>query len=155
MRIISRGNSEEPMRITCDSCGSELEYVRDDILSGTHFQYVECPVCGKDIFLDEDEDEDDGLRRGYVPVYPKKDDFYSFEDGVPIEDERINEWIKGACEQFDETPMSELKNGFLYSVGTGDTIMIARGCDDPDEPLTIWVCRGYSEGEYWSDRFHK
>lgn len=40
----------------CESCGSELEYDEDDLRMGVYgCAFIDCPVCGHDNMLDEDE----------------------------------------------------------------------------------------------------
>lgn len=155
MKVISVGKPPEKLA-TCTYCDSELSYEPSDLVDSgngvTHL--LRCPVCGEYFSPGGEDTEDCGdVEYNKVPHYPE--DLYSFENGAYIKEDKINEWIEEACERFDEAPMSELKNGFLYYTMCGDTMMFAMGCDNPDEPLSIYVCRGYSEGEYWSDRFHK
>lgn len=143
MRIISRGKGYEPMRVTCDSCGSELEYLPDDIACGTHFCYVNCPVCGKDIFLDDKKEEH------HIPVYPVEsdNDFYFFEGGVPMTEDEINERIKKMCDEWASLEDGEEKSNYLNIIGTGDTIIIAAAYDE-GEHLDIYVCKNYAEAMF-------
>lgn len=58
MKIIKNAN-EEPKKITCHECGSELEYIYRDIerrttelLLATRIErYLICPVCKSDILI--------------------------------------------------------------------------------------------------------
>ena len=147
MRIISRGKGYEPMRVTCDSCGSELEYLPDDVACGTHFCYVNCPVCGKDIFLD-DEDE-----KRHIPIYPKNsdEDFYFFAGGGDVTDDEINDRINAMCKEFAALEKgTEERNKFVQIYGMGNTAIIAIAIDD-GECLEIYVSKDYAEASYMTE----
>jgi C4-type Zn-finger protein len=58
MKVIKYGSGNEPKRITCDSCKSELEYIQDNIqyynstvrekknaCKQMFLKYITCPVC--------------------------------------------------------------------------------------------------------------
>lgn len=45
-----------PRKLICESCGSELEYEELDMRMGTYgCMYVDCPLCGYDNMLDDNE----------------------------------------------------------------------------------------------------
>ena len=147
MRIISRGTVDEPKRIFCDSCGSELEYLPDDIACGTHFCYVNCPVCGKDIFLDDKKEEH------HIPIYPNNgdEDFYFFTGGVDVTDDEINDRINAMCKEFSALEKgTRERNEFLRVYGTGNTVIFAIAIDD-GECLEIYVSKYYAEASYMTE----
>ena len=148
MRIISRGTVDEPKRIFCDSCGSELEYTKEDMVRGTRFCYVTCPVCGRDVHLDSSREEE-----VHIPEYPVNgyDDFSFFKYGVDVADEDINRWINETCTMYRDASEDERKR-FRRTYSTGNAIMIAIGYEDPDEPLVIYVSKDYAEANYYIDR---
>ena len=147
MRIISRGKEYEPERIICDSCGSELEYLTDDIACGTHFCYVTCPVCGKDILLDDKKGEH------HIPVYPAEGDkdFYFFADGADVANDEINDRINAMCKEFAALEKgSEERNTFVHVYATGNTFIFAVAIDD-GECLEIYVSKDYAEASYMTE----
>ena len=45
-----------PRKLVCENCESELEYDESDLRMGTYgCVYVDCPICGCDNMLDENE----------------------------------------------------------------------------------------------------
>lgn len=146
MRIISRGDAGEPKRIVCDSCGSELEYEPIDVYYGSDGSFVDCPVCGKYVCVNE-------KGKYHIPIYPNNgdEDFYFFADGVDVKDDEINRWIHETCTIYRDASEDERKR-FVRIHSTGNAIMIAIGYEDPDEPLTIYVSKDYAEAGYYIDR---
>lgn len=48
-----------PKKIVCDCCESELEYEESDIYIGSFgCTYIDCPLCGSDIILYDEEDKE-------------------------------------------------------------------------------------------------
>ena len=47
-----------PREITCEYCQSELEYEESDVRVGKNgWAFIDCPLCGKEVFLDDNEKE--------------------------------------------------------------------------------------------------
>lgn len=54
MRLIKSNNIEPeyPKRHTCDNCGAELEYDKEDVYIGwMGCEYVTCPACGREVMV--------------------------------------------------------------------------------------------------------
>ena len=150
MRVISKGNLEEPNRITCGSCGSELEYTPEDVEYSGSERYITCPVCG--MYVSVNKDEDDYI--GYIPVYPKdgENDFYFFDGGYDLSEDEINKYIHEIVDDYNSTPTDEvIKNGFYSLRATGNGIVFACVLDNA---LQIYVCNGYAEGEYYPENLN-
>ena len=146
MRIISRGDAGEPKRIVCDSCGSELEYEPIDVYCGLDGSFIDCPVCGKCVCVDEKE-------KSHIPIYPKNGDgdFYFFTGGVDVTDDEINDRINAMCKEFAALEKgSEERNEFLRSYATGNTVIFAIATDD-GECLGIYVSKDYAEASYMTE----
>lgn len=45
-----------PRKLTCEECGSELEYDKSDLRMGEYgCMFVDCPICGRDNMLPDNE----------------------------------------------------------------------------------------------------
>ena len=66
--------------------------------------------------------------------------YYSFSDGVHIDDDTINEWVKECIEEFD--PNDE--NDWCRFTGSGDTMVFVSKLDE-DEEYDVYVCKNYYE----------
>ena len=124
-------------KITCEHCDSELEVEDNDIQVGTHgMGYVVCPCCGEETYADELADYFQ-LTKDNVE-FPTH--YYSFSDGVHIDDDTVNKWIKECIEKFD--PNDE--NDWCRFIGSGDTMVIVSKLDE-DEEYDVYVCKNYYE----------
>ena len=124
-------------KITCENCDSELEVEDDDIQVGTHgMGYVVCPCCGEETYADELADYFQ-LTKDNVE-FPTH--YYSFSDGVHIDDDTVNKWVKECIEEFD--PNDE--NDWCRFTGSGDTMVFVSKLDE-DEEYDVYVCKNYYE----------
>ena len=124
-------------KITCENCDSELEVEDDDIQVGTHgMGYVVCPCCGEETYADELADYFQ-LTKDNVE-FPTH--YYSFSDGVHIDDDTVNKWVKECIEEFD--PNDE--NDWCRFTGRGDTMVFVSKLDE-DEEYDVYVCKNYYE----------
>ena len=124
-------------KITCEHCDSELEVEDDDISVGMYgMGYVVCPCCGEETSADELAD--------YFPLTKDNVEFpthyYSFSDGVHIDDDTVNKWVKECIEEFD--PNDE--NDWCRFTGSGDTMVFVSKLDE-DEEYDVYVCKNYYE----------
>lgn len=124
-------------KITCEHCGSELEVEDDDIQVGTYGAgYVVCPCCGEETYADELAD--------YFPLTKDNVEFpthyYSFNNGVHIDDDTINKWVKECIEKFD--PNDE--NDWCRFTESGNTMVFVFKLDE-DEEYDVYVCKNYYE----------
>lgn len=146
MRIISRGDVGEPKRIVCDSCGSELEYDPIDVYQGSDGSFIDCPVCGNYVCVDENE-------KSHIPIYPKNgdEDFTFFASGIDVTDDEINDRINAMCKEFAALEKgTKERNGFVHTYGTGNTVIIAIAVDD-GEYLEIYVSKDFAEASYMTE----
>ena len=136
MRLIKSNNTEPeyPKRHTCDECGAELEYDKEDVHIGEcGYEYVTCPACGNEIMV--------GECRVQLPTW--KTTFYhtSIETrAVDIEDIKIKEYVDRAV----KTLCSEkCKPGEFYIARTGNLLVVGVKWKDGIE---IYVTK-----DYWKD----
>lgn len=124
-------------KITCEHCDSELVVEDDDIQVGAYGAgYVVCPCCGEETYADELAD--------YFPLTKDNVEFpthyYSFNNGVHIDDDTINKWVKKCIEKFD--PNDE--NDWCRFTGSGNTMVFVSKLDE-DEEYDVYVCKNYYE----------
>ena len=127
----------EVYHITCENCGSELEVIDDDINVGQYgMGYVMCPCCGEETYSDELSD--------YFPL--TKDNlsfplhYYHFGNGLRIDDNTINKWVRECIEKFDHND----ENDWVKFMGSGDTMVFVFKLDQAEE-YNIYVCKNYYE----------
>lgn len=124
-------------KITCEHCDSELVVEDDDIQVGAYGAgYVVCPCCGEETYADELAD--------YFPLTKDNVEFpthyYSFNNGVHIDDDTINKWVKKCIEKFD--PNDE--NDWCRFTGSGNTMVFVSKLDE-DEEYDVYVRKNYYE----------
>ena len=137
--VTQRQDESKPKtyKITCENCDSELEVEDDDIQVGVYgMGYVVCPCCGEETYSDELADYFQ-LTKDNVE-FPTH--YYSFSDGVHIDDNTINKWVKECIEEFD--PNDE--NDWCRFTGSGDTMVFVSKLDE-DEEYDVYVCKNYYE----------
>lgn len=82
----------------------------------------------------------------------RSDDFYSFKDGVKLEDDTIQEMIDDITKHLLKNV--EEKNNY-YITGSGDTMifgfMFDEDGDGVGDEINIFVARGYEHAEGWFD----
>lgn len=142
MKILKDNCSKEEPKpevyhITCEQCGSELEVTNDDISVGKYgMGYVKCPCCGEETYSDELAD--------YFPLTKDNLEFPlhydSSSDGIHIDDDRINKWVRECIENF----YTNDKNDWCRFTGSGDTMVFVFKFDE-DEEYNVYVCKNYYE----------
>ena len=95
-----------------------------------------CPVCGKNSYVD---DIDTPPITADTIKFPEH--FHYFGDGVDINNEEIQEWIKKAIKWFRENP-----ENFSYSTGTGNTRIHVENFSG-DEAYCVVVSKDFYETE--------
>lgn len=111
---------------TC-KCGAVLEYLDLDIqenISGN--RVIFCPECLTPIEIDDVTK---------TISYPK--DYYDFKDGVDIENNEINKWIKECVNDCKD-------NGGVSCRASGNTIVVVIEYEDEYEVI---VSKNYSTAE--------
>ena len=134
----SNKSSKFPIEVGCEKCGTEFCVEENDRLNAGYYgtYYVNCPVCGERVMIYEL----DGIKVTKDNIkFP--DHFYSFENGVKISNEEIEEYIRKGIEYFRENPTS-----FSWSTGTGDTHILVQNYSG-DEDYSVVVSKGYYETE--------
>lgn len=124
-------------KITCENCDSELEVEDDDIQVGEYgMGYVVCPCCSEKTYPDEFANRlsltKDNLE---FPTH-----YASFSEGVHIDDDKINKWVKECIEKFDTND----KNDWCRFTGSGDTMIFVFKLDE-DKEYDVYVCKNYYE----------
>lgn len=136
MRLIKSNNSEPeyPKRHTCDNCGAELEYDKEDVHIGwMGCEYVTCPACDKETAV--------GECRVQPPTW--KVTFYHTcsDNGVfDVPDHEIGVYVdrlvKALCS-------NEYEPGDSMFTCTGNLLILGRKWEDS---VDIYVTK-----DYWED----
>lgn len=124
-----------PRSITCEECGSELEYDKSDMRMGMYgCNFIDCPLCGYDNML-EDNEYNIALTKDNVQ-FPVHFHHSSKETGAKdiCNNTHIKECIKEAIEYFRTD-----KNEFVYLTSAGNTSVFVFKFDD-DEDYEVFVC---------------
>ena len=128
---------EEPKvyKAICDECRAELEYEYEDTYEGyAGVRYIKCPECGYEI-IGEDLD---GINLNSSNVeFPKH--FYHFGNGVDINNERIQEWVRECLKTAEE---SDEPYGYFVHTGSGNAAVILMAYEDE---YNIIVAQNYYE----------
>lgn len=129
MRIIKNNYKEclPEFEITCGNCDSEIGYGEYDIQHGMDGDYIICPCCGQQIWLDDDESTPETID------FPS--DFYQFT--TKRSDEEINDWIKESIEHLK-------KDGDIGWI-EGDALVFAIKDFEDDNYARVFVCKNYAE----------
>lgn len=133
MRIIENNykDKEQEYEITCPHCKSKLSYTFDDIVSDRfEGEYLHCGACNKEIYLDDEVPTVDTVQ------YPK--DFFSFENGVSLKDNEINNDIKECLNDLDKD------TDYSYRA-SGDTMVFAFKSDWDECMASVVVAKKYQE----------
>ena len=136
MRLISsnENKSEYPKRHTCDECGAELEYDKEDVHIGwMGCEYVTCPACDNETMV--------GECRVQSPTWKATFHHTSSETGaVDIKDTEIQVYIdkviKNLCSD-------KWKPGEFCVTGTGNLLVLGIKWEDD---IDIYVTK-----DYWED----
>lgn len=136
MRLIKSNNieSEYPKRHTCDECGAELEYDKEDVHIGwMGCEYVTCPACGRETMVSD--------QRVQPPNWKETFHHTSIETGaVDIEDVKIQEYVEKAVKSLCS---DGYKPGEFYATSTGNLLIVGIKWEDGIE---VYVTK-----DYWED----
>lgn len=64
-------------------------------------------------------------------------DFFSFEDGVDVDDERVQEWVNENVQYLLDNP----EENFSYTQGGNTLVMVTRSEDE----IHVWVSKSHME----------
>lgn len=136
MRLIKSNNIEPeyPKRYTCDECGTELEYDKEDVHIGwMGCEYVTCPVCDKETMVSD--------QRVQPPVWKTTFRHVNAETGaVDTEDAKIQEYVDKVAKLL----CSDKQNpGNVYITGTDNFLVTGLKWIDS---VKIYVTK-----DYWED----
>lgn len=117
IKVINKKKEEQKIyHQTCDGCKAELEFEYNDTYEGAlGARYVKCPECGQEIMVDAL----DGTKLTSKNIeFPKH---FFRPSGVNIEDEEIQEWVRGCLKVAKET---DEPYGYFVRTGSGNTQVI-------------------------------
>ena len=133
-------NEENGRIVRCENCDTKIQYEKEDIKYGEFgFSYLKCPVCNKNIILDNEED----LKLNFNNIeYPTH--FYHFDGkrGVEIDNKQINIWIKELLNRIKK----ENKN--YDFMGSGNTMVFII---KDKSGYNMFVCPNYYEGHIFRE----
>ena len=136
MRLIKSNNigPEYPKRHTCDNCGAELEYDKEDIHIGwMGYECVTCPVCGNETMVSDQRVQPPTWRTTFHHISTKT-------RVVDIEDIKIKEYVDRAVKALCS---EKWKPGEFYIARTGNLLVLGTKWKDGVE---IYVTK-----DYWED----
>lgn len=122
---------EEDHKYKCDSCGEDL--TQEPKVGQFGCKYIVCDNCGEENYIDELEPET--LTKDNVR-FPKH--YYHFGNGVSIDDNTINEYVKKCIKYLDNH-----KDEDYMTTGSGNAIVMAFRTED--EGYVVYVCKNYYE----------
>lgn len=145
MRIIENNcqNPNQEYEITCPHCKSKLSYTYDDVISDkSDNEWIYCEACHEQIIICDNE------KTLTVDIVQYPQDFYSFENGVPVKDAEINEWIRECVNDLD-------KNNDYASRSSGDSLVFACKNDEESHTAEVVVAKNYhvTEVEIPADKY--
>ena len=115
----------------CNSCGKNLTGELEVGEFGC--KYIMCDNCGEKKYIDELEPKT--LTKDNVR-FPQH--YYHFDNGVSIDDNTINEWVKKCIKYLDNH-----KDEDYMTTGSGNAIVIVFRTED--EGYVVYVCKNYYE----------
>lgn len=135
-------NEENERIVRCEDCDTKIQYEKEDIKYREFgIPYLKCPVCNKDINLDNEEDLKLNFDNIEYPIH-----FHSFDskkNAVEINNKEINISIKRLLNKIK----NEEDGNFLYE-GGGNTIVFVMKYEDRYD---IFVCPNYYEGQIFRE----
>ena len=133
-------NEENERIVRCEDCDTKIQYEEEDIKYGKFgIPYLKCPVCNKNINLDNEED----LKLNFNNIeYPTH--FYHFDGkkGVEIDNKQINIWIKELLNRIKK----ENKNYDFMCSGNTMVFIIK-----DKSGYNMFVCPNYYEGHIFRE----
>lgn len=133
-------NEENERIVRCEDCDTKIQYEEEDIKYGEFgIPYLKCPVCNKNINLDNEED----LKLNFNNIeYPTH--FYHFDGkkGVEIDNKQINIWIKELLNRIKK----ENKNYDFMCSGNTMVFIIK-----DKSGYNMFVCPNYYEGHIFRE----
>ena len=123
---------KEDCNYKCDNCGEDL--TNEPKVGVFGCRYIVCDNCGEENYIDELEPETltkDNIR------FPQH--YYHFRDGVSIDDDTINEWVKKCIEYLEQNP-----NEDHILTASGDSLVHVTRFEGDGE-YNVQVCKNYYE----------
>lgn len=130
---LNKIDSAYPKRCTCENCGAELEYDKEDEFTGIFgINFVLCPNCNNDI------DVTNANTKRTIKMIWNKTFAHTFSDNsVEVSDDDIQKMIDRVY-----NGLKDENDGYFYTISTGDTLVI--GLKNPDS-TTVYVTKDYYE----------
>ena len=133
MRVINK--IEENGKPAECLCGAELEYLPSDMHEGAYgCMYITCPVCEKEILLD---DEDPVELTAETLEWPKHFSLPADTD-VKVTDATIQRWMNTCLSQLKS---DIYKDGSCIQMGSGDSIVWMFKYEDE---YAVYVSKSYA-----------
>lgn len=136
MRLIKSSNIEPeyPKRHTCDECGAELEYDKEDVYIGwMGYEYVTCPACNSETVVND--------QRVQPPTWNTTFHHTSIETGgVDIEDDEVQKYVDEVTKRLCS---ERWEPGEFSATGTGNLLVFGVKWEDG---VDIYVTK-----DYWAD----
>ena len=134
MRILKANkiDSEYPKRCTCENCGAELEYDREDEYVGIFgINFVNCPNCGYEIDVTKDTERT-------IKMTQNKTFHHTCSDNsVEVSDDDIQKMIDRVYDG-----LKDGNDGYFYTTATGNTLVVGVKTSDF---ATVYVTKDYYE----------
>ena len=129
-----------PRKLTCDECGSELEYEKSDLRMGEYgYMFIDCPLCGYGNML-EDHELSIKLTKDNIE-FPTH--FHWFSKEAKAVDVCNNEYVKNNIKRAIGHFRTHDDEWYWYT-GTGNTMIFVHKLDG-DEEYDIYVTPDYYE----------
>ena len=137
MKIIENNYQDEisqPVRITCDNCGSVLDVNEDEFEIGEYgLKGVRCGACGEMTYADS------SIKLTAANVcYPQHFSILSPAKCKAMSDSEINRYIGETLRMID-------KDTDYAAMASGDTMVFAYKSDEETSEVSVVVCKNYAE----------
>ena len=129
---LNKVDSEYPKRCTCENCGAELEYDKEDEWVGIFgINFVRCPNCGYEIDVTKDTE------RTIKMTWNKTFCHTSSNNSVEVSDDDIQKMIDRVYDG-----LKDENDGYFYTTSIGNTLVV--GVKNPNS-TTVYVTKDYYE----------
>lgn len=129
---LNKIDSEYPKRCTCENCGVELEYDKEDEYTGIFgINFVNCPNCGYEIDVTNTNTE-----RTIKMTWNKTFRHTCSDNSVEVSDDDIQKMIDRVYDG-----LKDENDGYSYTA-TGNTLVV--GLKNSDA-TTVYVTKDYYE----------
>jgi DNA-directed RNA polymerase subunit RPC12/RpoP len=136
IKVVNK-KTEEPKiyKVTCDECGAQLEYEKDDTYIGAlGGREVICPSCGERVFVEEPDGIDLNSSNIEFPLHfmPPSN------DAMNIGNTQIQEWVREKLSEAER----DGEDGDFYFIGSGNAMVFVFKFTDE---YAVYVTKSYYE----------